>query len=261
MLFLYYYSGDQQAPLASDEMETGVPGDEEVQEQNNAPSPQHTTTQQTTQERATQKSKQTRRRRALKTDHELCVEFYEKTCGCLKADGKPCSTLFHLEHYEELRAQSFIMTHDELDLVLMGSLMTTVHNQEDTTARSRHKTVKRQRVTSCFMHHGYSVCMVTFGFLYGVGESRLKAVKKHYLQTGMEQRIHKNTKRLPPKATSWEDNVTFMKFMENYAEVNAILLPGRIPGYKRDDLKLLPCDLTKKVNNYISCNMMKEFRT
>ena len=88
-------------------MDTDVAAsDGEVQEHNNATSPQ---------QRATQKSKQMRHKRALKTDHELCVEFYENTCGCSKADGKPCSMLFHLDHYEELRAQSYIMTHDELD--------------------------------------------------------------------------------------------------------------------------------------------------
>ena len=95
-------------------MDTDVPGEEQ---QNNT-SLHHTPSQQamaqlTAQERATQKSKETRRRRATKTDHELCVEFYEKTCGCLKADSKPCSTLFYLDHYEELRAQSYIMTHDD----------------------------------------------------------------------------------------------------------------------------------------------------
>jgi len=52
---------------------------------------------------------------------------------CLKANGKPCSTLF------QLHAQLYMMTNDELDMVLIGSLMTTVHNQEDTTVRSRHK--------------------------------------------------------------------------------------------------------------------------
>ena len=36
--------------------------------------------------------------------------------------------------------------------------------------------------------------------------------------------------------------------MENHTEANAILLPGRIPGYKRDDLKLLPSDTSKKVS-------------
>ena len=59
--------------------------------------------------------------------------------------------------------------------------MTTMHNQEDTVTRSRHKSVKRQRVTSCFMHHGYSVRMATFGFLYGVGEGKLKTIKKRFL--------------------------------------------------------------------------------
>ena len=36
-------------------------------------------------------------------------------------------------------------------------------------------------------------------------------------------------------------------FLNNYAEKNAILLPGRIPGYKRDTLQLLPSSTTKKV--------------
>ena len=97
-----------------------------------------------------------------KTDHELCVEFCEQTCKCRKADGKPCSTLFSIDHYEEMRSQSYTLTHDELDLVLMGSLVSTLHNQEDTVARSRHKSVKRQKITSCFMHNGYNVCMETF---------------------------------------------------------------------------------------------------
>jgi len=41
-------------------------------------------------------------------------------CGCLKADA----THFHLEHFEELRAQWYMMTHDELNMVLIGSPVT-----------------------------------------------------------------------------------------------------------------------------------------
>ena len=57
--------------------------------------------------------------------------------------------------------------------------------------------------------------METFGFLHGGEKSRLKGVKKHNAENGMEQRIHKITKRLPHEVTSWEDNATFMKFIEN----------------------------------------------
>ena len=43
----------------------------------------------------------------------------------------------------------------------------------------------------------------------------------------------------------------FHKVMENYTETHAILLPGEILGYKREDLNLLPSELTKKVSGYI----------
>ena len=37
-----------------------------------------------------------------------------------------------------------------------------------------------------------------------------------------------------------------LTFVMHYVETNAILLPGRIPGYKRDDIKLLPSSCTKR---------------
>jgi len=98
------------------------------------------------------------------------------------------------------------------------------------------------------MHNGYHVCINTFAFLYGIGANHwIKAIKKHYLENGMEPRVHKNTKQLPPTTASYEDILVLVKFLQNYAETNAILLPGRIPGYKRDNLKLLPSSTSKKV--------------
>ena len=45
-------------------------------------------------------------------------------------------------------------------------------------------------------------------------------------------------------------------FIKNYAETHGILLPGRIPGYKRMDLQLLPTHMTKRGiwNDYIRAN-------
>ena len=60
------------------------------------------------------------------SDVELCTEFVRKTCGCAKADGKPCSTLFSVEHYIEHGSLASLLTRQELDLVLLGSIMTTV---------------------------------------------------------------------------------------------------------------------------------------
>ena len=65
-----------------------------------------------------------------------------------------------------------------------------------------------------------------------------------FLATGLTPRVHGNTRRLPKQLEEVKNLVTFLT---NYAEKNAILLPGRIPGYKRDDLQLLPSNTTKKV--------------
>ena len=115
----------------------------------------------------------------------LYVEFYENACGCSKADGKPCSMLFHLDHYEELRTQSYIMTHDELDHALMGSLRATMHNQETLLL-----VVGTNLSRGNLFHALWLQCMETFGFLYGIGESKLKAIKKHYVSTKWNEATH-----------------------------------------------------------------------
>jgi hypothetical protein len=83
--------------------------------------------------------------------------------------------------------------------------------------------------------------------VFTIGKKRFDAVKQHYLATGLTTRRHGNTRRLPANALSFRETQNALKFLHAYAESNAILLPGRIPGYKRDDLQLLPSSTTKKV--------------
>ena len=45
---------------------------------------------------------------------------------------------------------------------------------------------------------------------------------------------------------SLEDVQHVVQFILHHAKVNAILLPGHIPGYKRDDVQLLHCSTTKR---------------
>ena len=84
--------------------------------------------------------------------------------------------------------------------------------------------------------------------LHSVGNDKLHRVKKHYINNGLEPCVHKNTKRAPKHAAPYSAKVHVVKFLQNYAEENALLLPGRIPGYKRDDIKFLPSSKSKKVN-------------
>ena len=76
------------------------------------------------------------------------------------------------------------------------------------------------------------------------------AFKASYLATGLTTRVHGNAKRLPKHALRLDEVKNLVTFLGNFAEKNAILLPGRIPGYKHDDLQLLPSNTTKKVPNH-----------
>ena len=200
-------------------------------------------------------------------DIQKCQEFVQNTCGCHLAQCRPCSNLFSLEHYIQLRAQSSFLTRDELDLTLIGSIMSTLI-QDDYVRDGRHKNPKRRKqMTTLYMHHGYEICKKTFTFLYGIGKERLRNVRDSYLTNGLETRVHGNTKRLPHNHLTHAVITNVTKFLKNYSEENAILLPGRIPGHKRDDIRLLPSSRSKKVSPRIrenkhcltTCQHMKHY--
>ena len=184
----------------------------------------------------------------LSNDEDVCADFLRRTCGCKKASGNPCSSLFPLEHYVTLRAQSALLTRSELDMVLLGSIMSTTLDLTHAVKDGGHKDAKRRKVSSNFMHHGHNVCKLTFSFLYGVGiNHRILAIRKHYQEQGLETRTHQNSKRLPAQTLSFDDISNIVKYLQQYAEQHAILLPGRVPGCKRDDVKMLPSSNSKKV--------------
>ena len=85
-----------------------------------------------------------------------------------------------------------------------------------------------------------------FCSLHSMSSKRLKNIKASYVENGLAPRRHGNTRRMPAKSLSFSDNQRVVTFIVNYAETHAILLPGHIPGYKRDDIQLLPASTTKR---------------
>jgi len=97
-----------------------------------------------TQDGTTGDTQQARSSQEAMTDYDLCTKFFECTCSCKKNKGKPCSSLFPLEHYVDMHAQAAAMTNQELNLVLLGLIMTTIHDHDETVVRGRHKPAKRK---------------------------------------------------------------------------------------------------------------------
>ena len=166
------------------------------------------------------------------------------------------------------------MTRSEYDLVIMTQIKATTSMGGQTVGNKR-KAHERQRDTYNYMHEGqkvvlyhlnmnlivYWVCKNTFLKINACGKRKFE-IMKHMKTNGLvtryelnihfnvlfiaNNRIHGNTGRKPPQALSRDELNRVLSFIKNYAEIHAILLPGRIPGVKDyEKVKLLPCNTSK----------------
>ena len=133
-------------------------------------------------------------------------------------------------------------------MAILGQLNGFTHSgeQKANTTTHRHSSEGRQRECSLYWHRGYRVCRTTFLFLHSISEKKLKTLKSSLHIHGLTPRNHGNSKRLPANTINFADTQVVVQFINAHAETNAILLPRRIPGYKRSDLQLLPSSTTKR---------------
>ena len=184
----------------------------------------------------------------LEREEIVMVEkFLSDGCGCDLANGG-CSTTFTADCLESCRRECCELTRAELDMALLGQLSAftntstlTVHSTKD-----RHPSTSRQKTYRLFWHGGRRVCRKMFLFLHTISDKRLRNLQQSLSDNGLTPRRHGNLRRLPSNAISFIDTQRVVEFLRTYAEANAILLPGRIPGYKRTDVQLLPSSTTKR---------------
>ena len=117
----------------------------------------------------------------LSEEEQKCKGFIERTCGCSINKGSPRSSLIPLEAYVSHRAEAAGLTRDQLDLVLVGAVMSMLNTNEITHDKN-HKSKGRQRIYSHYLFGGQRVCRHTFQFLLGVGKDQLQAIKSRYME-------------------------------------------------------------------------------
>ena len=174
-------------------------------------------------------------------EEEMVAQFASAGCGC----SKKCSSQFSVDYVRDIRAQYYDLTRSELDMVLLGQLMASTNTSEKVVVESGHLEAERKRAYTTFYHAGKVVCGKTFRFLHTVGSKRLKNLAKSLKNNGLTPRIHGNTQKRPKHSLSFESTEFVIRFLLSYAEQNA-LLPGRVPGYSRTDIKLLPSSVSKR---------------
>ena len=86
---------------------------------------------------------------------------------------------------------------------------------------------------------------------HGISRKRLDTISK---SNGLAARVHGNTQRKPKHALSFSSTEYVVRFLLMYSEEHSLLLPGTIPGYKRDDIQLLPSSTTKRAVWRVYCS-------
>ncbi|MED6255497.1 hypothetical protein ATANTOWER_010664 [Ataeniobius toweri] len=100
---------------------------------------------------------------------------------------------------------------------------------------------KRKHATTTYSIGGVEVCRNTFQFLMGICKSTLTDIIRHFDENGARPRLSKKSQRpQDPHFISSEQLRRVLKFIKNYAEDHAIMLPGRHPDHRDWHVKLLP---------------------
>ena len=151
--------------------------------------------------------------------------FLTDGCGCDLTSGS-CSSTFTAESVESYMSHCSELTRAELDMAILGQLSAFTNTSTHTvhSSKHRHSPSSRQRAYMLFWHGGRRVCKKMFLFLHTISEKRLRNLQANTISFADTQRV--------------------VEFLQTYAEANTILLPGRIPGYKRSDVQLLPSSTT-----------------
>ena len=171
-------------------------------------------------------------------------KFITDTCNCKFGDGRQeCSTTISLDDIHFSRDNCPELSSTEPHLVVLGAIQSSLNCGE--VSESGRSEKKRERTRMTFFFHGKRICKEAFLFLHCISRTKFRSLVKHYKKNGLTLRSHGNKKRLPSSTFSAETVENVVKFILNIAEDQALLLPGRVPSFKRVDVKLLPSVLTK----------------
>lgn len=179
---------------------------------------------------------------ADKNEKDKQTEFFLKGCGC----EKHCDILFSPQHVNEIRSSCLELNTSDLDSVILGQLSAFGSTRNCVGITTRHAPKERDRTRFFYHHQGEKICSNMFFFLHTIGGKRRRNLISHFLEHGILPRVHGNTGKIPHNTLSLHVTEFVVRFLLNYTEQNGLLLPGRVPGYSRSDIKLLPSSVSKR---------------
>ena len=161
-----------------------------------------------------------------------------RSCGCkLGQKGTACSAQFTPETITTQREHCLTLDKESLDMLVMGQF------QAHTADTSSEDAACQKYVV--FYFQGKRICRKFFMFIHTLSQKKYRNIFEHYASNGTISREHGNLHKAPHNRIPFDDVKDVISFIERYAEVHAMPLPGRLPNYKSDKSLLLPSNSSK----------------
>lgn len=165
-------------------------------------------------------------------------------CHCHLFDGQRCSEQFVPEETETIRMNMQEMLPYEKDLVLLGILSCSINATKNTLRTNRRNVSRKKNRIRFFFYEHKRICRDTFLYLMDISKGKLDNLKDWYIKHGMVPRKKRSGGR-NKIALKLEDIQAVSRFILNFADQHSLILPGRVPGFKRSDVRILPSCETK----------------
>ncbi|KAI0229463.1 hypothetical protein LSAT2_020106 [Lamellibrachia satsuma] len=139
-----------------------------------------------------------------------------------------------------------ILQNYEKDLIILERISSTIHNASMTEKSKQKQQMTRQQQRTNYCVEGQWVCREK-SFLHWISQDELTSLLKHYKEFRLTPRYKKSGGQCTAdvRLLTHADIARVVAFLINLAEDHALMLPGRIPGFRRFDIKLLPSNYTK----------------
>ncbi|KAL8594963.1 hypothetical protein ACOMHN_038760 [Nucella lapillus] len=168
-------------------------------------------------------------RRTVHSAVAVCVQRYNKGSLAL------LDVLAELDLVAGSHAELFAEKSD----ILMVNTATRKSSERAKQKRKKLETVRRQEREQRRAGEGETMVLELFKII--ISRNLLTRLSKHYQTEGLAQPSKKSGgRRSNTRSLKYQDTEAVKKFICHYAEDHAVSLPGRVPGFKREDIRLLP---------------------
>ncbi|XP_011662879.2 uncharacterized protein LOC105437692 [Strongylocentrotus purpuratus] len=166
-------------------------------------------------------------------------------CNCRIFNGRRCIEQFSVAEQESIRYSTKELTEFEKDLLLLGIISSSINDGNMTQGKKSKPMERKNTRMRNFCYGQKRICRYTFFYLMEIGPQKFTNLKKWYASNGLIPRRKKSGGRRGKKLLKLEQVEAVVKFILNFTAEHCIHLPGRIPGFKSADVKLLPSYVTK----------------